>query len=111
VEDKSSGIELIQELAQAGIYGVKPYTPSGEKVMRLHQHTGTIELGQMRIPQQAPCLPDYVAELTTFPRTRYADQVDSTTQALACIKQMLQEPALITYYGELCAQKRGISAR
>jgi hypothetical protein len=39
VEDKSSGIELIQELAQAGIYGVKPYTPSGEKVMRLHQHT------------------------------------------------------------------------
>jgi predicted phage terminase large subunit-like protein len=111
VEDKSSGIELIQELAQAGIYGVKPYTPSGEKVMRLHQHTGTIELGQMRIPQQAPWLPDYVAELTTFPRTRYADQVDSTTQALACIKQMLQEPALITYYGELCAQKRGISAR
>jgi predicted phage terminase large subunit-like protein len=59
VEDKSSGIQLVQELAQAGIYGVKPYKPSGEKVMRLHQHTGTIELGQMRIPQQAPWLPDY----------------------------------------------------
>jgi predicted phage terminase large subunit-like protein len=110
VEDKSSGIPLIQELAQAGIYSVKPCKPSGEKVMRLHQHTGTIELGQMRIPQQAPWLPDYVAELITFPRSRYADQVDSTTQALEWIKQMLQEPAIIAYYREV-SEKSGNTPR
>jgi predicted phage terminase large subunit-like protein len=108
VEDKSSGIQLIQELAQAGIYGVKPCKPSGDKVLRLHQHTGTIEMGQMRIPQQAVWLPDYVAELTTFPRSRYADQVDSTTQALEWIKQTLQEPAIITHYRQLL-EKRGMT--
>jgi len=31
--------------------------------MRLHQHTGTIELGQMRIPQQAPILQIFLNEL------------------------------------------------
>ena len=64
----------------------------------------------MRIPQQAPWLPDYVAELITFPRSRYADQVDSTTQALEWIKQMLQEPAIIAYYREL-SEKSGNTPR
>ena len=64
----------------------------------------------MRIPQHAPWLPDYVAELTTFPRSRYADQVDSTTQALEWIKQMLQEPGIIAYYREL-SEARGSRSR
>jgi predicted phage terminase large subunit-like protein len=106
VEDKSSGIQLIQELAQAGIYGVKPCKPSGDKVVRLHLHTGTMATGQMRILHDAPWLPDYIAELTTFPRSRYADQVDSTTQALEWIKQTTQEPGIITYYRQLVEKEQ-----
>jgi phage terminase large subunit-like protein len=32
--------------------------------------------------QGSPLASDYVRELTTFPGTKYDDQVDSTTQAL-----------------------------
>ena len=57
-------------------------------------NTAPIETGRMRIPQQASWLKDYIAELITFPRGQYADQVDSTTQALEWIKNTPPEPAI-----------------
>ena len=57
-------------------------------------NTAPIETGRLRIPQQAPWLKDYIGELITFPRGEYADQVDSTTQALEWIKNTPPEPAI-----------------
>jgi hypothetical protein len=39
------------------------------------------------LPRNAWWLADYVHELTTFPGTKYDDQVDSTTQALAYLSE------------------------
>ena len=78
VEDKSSGTPLIQELAQVGIYCVKPCRPTLEKAVRLSTVTGLLETGQVRFPVRAPWWSDYLTELITFPRGRYDDQVDST---------------------------------
>jgi hypothetical protein len=54
--------------------------------MRLHAQTATIENGFVYVPKQAPWLPEYVIELTTLPKSKYDDQVDSNSQALAWIK-------------------------
>ena len=50
--------------------------------MRLHAQTALFENGRVLLPSRAPWLADYVTELTSFPGSRYDDQVDSTTQAL-----------------------------
>jgi hypothetical protein len=44
--------------------------------------TALFENGRVRLPSRASWLLDYVNELTSFPGSRYDDQVDSTTQAL-----------------------------
>ena len=59
--------------------------PEGNKVMRLHAQTAIIENGFVSLPKEAPWLAEYLHELTTFPKTKFDDQADSTAQALAWI--------------------------
>jgi predicted phage terminase large subunit-like protein len=84
IEDKASGTQLIQDLKSEFINGVTEYKPppGTDKIMRLHAQTAMLENGRVFLPRTAPWLPDYVHELTSFPGTRYDDQVDSTTQFL-----------------------------
>lgn len=106
VEDRSSGIQLIQELPNHGIHTVKPWKPVGDKAIRLAKVTGLFETGRVLLPAEAPWLADYIHELTTFPRGRYDDQVDATTQALEWIQQHGFEPPILTYYRTLCEEQR-----
>jgi len=87
IEDKASGTQLIQDL-QIELYGVTPYEPPAgtDKIMRLHAQTAMFENGFVFLPSTAPWLADYIAELTSFPGSKYDDQVDSTTQALAYLR-------------------------
>ena len=39
IENKASGIQLIQELVRESIYGVTRYEPKADKIMRLHSAT------------------------------------------------------------------------
>src|SRR5262249_6624757 len=98
IEDKASGTQLIQELIEDGIYAVTRYKPEGDKLMRLHAQTGTIENGFVYLPHQAHWLPDYLHELTTFPGAKYDDQVDSTSQAIAWLKQRTPGWGIREYY-------------
>jgi len=83
IEDRASGTQLIQELTQEGLYQVKGISNADDKVMRLHAQTGTIENGFVHLPETAPWLDEYFAELLRFPRAKNDDQVDSTAQALS----------------------------
>ncbi len=56
IEDKASGQQPIQELRWANVRQIKPYSPEGDKVMRLHAQTAMIEGGFVFIPTQAPWL-------------------------------------------------------
>jgi predicted phage terminase large subunit-like protein len=88
IEDKSSGTELIQELIREGLHGVTRYDPSGrDKVMRMHSVTSMIENGFVYLPDKADWLADYLHEMTTFPKGRFDDQCDSTSQALDWVKK------------------------
>jgi hypothetical protein len=82
IEDKASGTQLIQELIKDGCHAVKRYQPTTDKVMRLHAQTALIENGFVRIPEDAPWLPEYLHELTVFPKGKHDDQADSTAQFL-----------------------------
>ncbi len=74
------------------------YSPDGDKIMRLHAQTATIENGFVWLPREAPWLAEYLRELTLFPAGRHDDQVDSTAQALAWIRSRPRAPALAEYW-------------
>ncbi len=97
IEDKASGTQLIQELIRDGVHGIARYVPKMDKVLRLHSVTNTIENGLVYLPARAPWLAEYIHELITFPKARFDDQADSTSQALDWIKQRAVEPALLTF--------------
>lgn len=91
IEDKGSGTHLIQDLIHDGVHEVTRYMPKAEKIMRLYSTTSTIENGFVFLPETAAWLAEYVYELTTFPKGKYDDQADSTSQALDWIKNRLSE--------------------
>jgi predicted phage terminase large subunit-like protein len=86
IEDKSSGAQLIQELLREGLHAVTRYAPKDDKTMRLHSVTSTIENGFVYLPDHAEWLAEYVHEVISFPKGKFDDQCDSTSQALDWIK-------------------------
>jgi predicted phage terminase large subunit-like protein len=85
IEDSASGTALIQAIRADRIDGMpKPIgvTAQGDKVMRLHAHTATIEAGHVYLPQKAPWLEAFQEEVVAFPASRHDDQVDSLSQFL-----------------------------
>jgi predicted phage terminase large subunit-like protein len=94
IEDKASGTQLIQDLISEGMHSVKKYTPDGDKIMRMHSVTSTIENGFVYLPEKAPWLGDYKHEIASFPKGKYDDQADSTSQALDWFKQKSQHRVL-----------------
>ncbi|MEN9862524.1 MAG: phage terminase large subunit [Polynucleobacter sp.] len=89
IEDKSSGTSLIQDLSELRKFKLVPFTPpSGtDKIMRLVEQSDVFETGRVFLPTQAPWLADYEKELLSFPGSKFDDQVDSTSQALAHIRE------------------------
>jgi hypothetical protein len=65
---------------------VTRYEPKLEKVMRVLTVTSTIENGFVHLPDKAEGLGEYLHELTCFPKGKFDDQCDSTSQALDWIK-------------------------
>src|SRR5258706_8017745 len=86
VEDKASGTQLLQDLISEGMHSVQRYEPGMEKIMRMHSVTSTIENGFVHLPDKAAWLAEYIHELATFPKGKFDDQVDSTSQALDWFK-------------------------
>jgi predicted phage terminase large subunit-like protein len=87
IEDKASGIQLIQELIREGLHAVTRYQPQTDKIMRMHAQTAMIENGFVRLPDAALWLTQYLHELTVFPNGKHDDQVDSTAQMLEWFKR------------------------
>lgn len=89
IEDKASGSSLIQDLQQNTRLNVIAYKPlpGMDKLMRLHAQSDAFENGRVFLPVKAPWLEDYIHELTSFPGCTYNDQVDSTSQALAYLRE------------------------
>ncbi len=82
VEDKSSGIGLIQTLKREGV-PVLPIPRSRDKRERAYDVTPMIESGQVYLPERAEFLADLLAELSSFPNGSHDDQVDPLMDAIS----------------------------
>jgi predicted phage terminase large subunit-like protein len=87
IEDKASGTQLIEDLIAEGVSGITRYEPEGDKILRMSVQTASIEGGEVYLPRDAHWLDEYAHEIMTFPKGRFSDQVDSTSQALDWIKK------------------------
>jgi predicted phage terminase large subunit-like protein len=104
IEDRASGTQLIQELVGDGMHAIQGYDASMDKIMRMHSVTSTIENGFVHLPEKAAWLGEYQLELASFPKSKFDDQVDSTSQALDWFKQQRTD----SEYGLLELYKREI---
>lgn len=89
VEDQSSGISLIQELEKYRETDVPvpiARKTEGDKVSRVEGISAMVEAGQLLLPDEAPWLAEFKAELLGFPNARYDDQADATAQLLHWVR-------------------------
>lgn len=105
IEDKASGTQLIQDLIEEGVSMVIGCQPEGDKIMRLHAQTATMENGFVYLPTEAHWVDDYLREMLAFPNGRHDDQVDATAQAFAWTKLRSTTTGCITYYERQAAKK------
>lgn len=85
IEDKGSGIGLIQQLRAEnhGIIRPTAFTPREDKVTRLHAQSAQIEAGHVWLPREGEWLEDLRIELSSFPNGKHDDQADSISQFLS----------------------------
>jgi predicted phage terminase large subunit-like protein len=98
IEDRASGTQLAQELRYERMWNVRSVEPKGDKIMRMMAQTPLIESGRVFIPERASWLDAYLHELQVFPKGRYDDQVDSTSQALEFVKDIKPETGSQAFY-------------
>jgi predicted phage terminase large subunit-like protein len=83
IEDSDSGTALLQDLRREDLLRPISYRPRIDKVARLEGHSAKLEAGYILLPEQAPWLDDFKAELLAFPRGGgHDDQVDALSQFL-----------------------------
>lgn len=81
VEDAGAGTSLVQEL-RGKVSGIIAVRPDRDKVSRMAVVSAKFEAGQVFLPERAPWLADFEAELFAFPVGRHDDQCNSVSQAL-----------------------------
>lgn len=87
IEDKSSGQSLIQELRATTTLPIIAIEPEGSKFFRASEVSAMVEAGLVILPYSSPWISDYEGELFAFPLSVHDDQVDSTSQFLAWVRQ------------------------
>lgn len=93
IEDKGSGIPLIQDLQRAGL-NIRKYNPGRpDKTMRLHAVSHLVYNGRVYIPEskQVPgefvtWAEDFIREVCSYPNSPHDEYVDTLSQGLAVFR-------------------------
>jgi predicted phage terminase large subunit-like protein len=93
IEDKGSGIALIQDLQRAGL-PIRKYNPGRpDKVMRLHSVSHLVYNGLVYIPESKQVAgefvtwaEDFLREVCSFPNSPHDEYCDTLSQALAIFR-------------------------
>lgn len=94
IEDKSSGMALLQDLRRETKLPLIGISPDKDKITRFAAVSAMIEAGKVSLPTQAAWLTDYEMELMTFPNSAHDDRVDSTSQFLNWMRARAASPEL-----------------
>lgn len=92
IEEAANGAAIIETLRGSdGIPGIIPIKPHGSKEARAEAISGYVESGDIWIPSStiAGWQPAWLKEVTTFPVSEFADQVDSFTQSVFWMSRIL----------------------
>ena len=81
VEDQASGTPLQQILKREG-WSAIAIKPKGDKVMRMHAHTASLEAAKVFLRKDARWLDEFRCELLAFPHGKHDDQVDALSQLM-----------------------------
>ncbi|MGL4388664.1 MAG: phage terminase large subunit [Brevinema sp.] len=82
IENKASGIALIQQIRnEYNIYPI-PYDPKLSKKDRIMVNSGIIESGRVLLPRGASFIDELQKEVVTFPHGKHDDQLDALSQIL-----------------------------
>lgn len=91
IEDKASGISLIQDLRQDSKLPIVAYDPGKiDKQNRAAAATPTVESGNCFLPESATWVEDFILEHEQFPDCDHDDQVDTTSQMVEYFTRKLQ---------------------
>lgn len=82
IEDKSSGIALIQDLKSKTKIPIIAIEPRGSKIERAKEVQPVIEAGHVWVPKKATWLYETEIQLSRFPLYSHDDIVDSVSQFL-----------------------------
>ncbi len=85
IEDKVSGTGLIQTLRRETNIPVMPVSRDRDKVSRVNDILPHVRAGRLYVPEHAPWVRDYIAELVSFSPAMthlHDDQVDPTCDAI-----------------------------
>jgi predicted phage terminase large subunit-like protein len=83
IERAANGNALISDLSRKHRKLVIAIDPDGRsKSARLRAHAETIIAKRIHLPAEVPWRDDFVEEFVEFPRGKFTDQVDATTQLL-----------------------------
>lgn len=82
IENKASGIEVIQLLNRQGVRGIIAIDPVGSKEDRIAAQSTLVESGRVWIPEAAPWIEEFKREVNAFPRGTHDDQLDALAQLL-----------------------------
>ena len=86
IEDKASGISLIQELRSETRLPIKAIKVSSDKVSRVHSITPIIEAGNVTLYTMMENVNTFLDECEEFPNSEHDDMVDSMSQALEYLR-------------------------
>lgn len=95
IEDKASGIGLVQQLKQEGI-PVEGIPRNRDKVTRGYDTAPMVEAGRVYLPERHPALSDMLHEVSLFPVAAHDDAVDPFMDA---IQDMLIEVGHYSWSG------------
>lgn len=87
VEDKVSGTGLIQTLRREGI-PVIAVQRSRDKISRGYDAAPFIESGNVALPEDAPWLSEFLAEVACFPSGAHDDQLDPMFDAINLVQRL-----------------------
>jgi len=90
IEDKASGISLIQELNRETKLPIKEIKVSSDKISRVHSITPIIESGKVELYTLMDNVNIFLNECEDFPNGEFDDMVDSFSQALEHLRNRPQ---------------------
>ena len=84
VEEKGSGISMLQELSKWGL-PLTPYSPEGDKRKRMHLASVYFRQKRIFVPNK-DWVKDVVDEVVTFPKAPHDDVADTVAQAILWVR-------------------------